>query len=64
VAGLTVLLLVGVAAGLLLAAILAVYDYTTPAIETPLVTIVALIFIATLVFNILAAGVRSLGSRR
>lgn len=64
VARLTVGLLVGVAVGLLIAGILAVYDYTTPSIEAPLVTAVAALFVATVAFNVGAAAARGLGSRR
>ena len=53
VAGLAV-----VAVGLLLAGILAVYDWKTPGAEAPLVFWIALVSAALLVFDILVVSVR------
>jgi hypothetical protein len=50
--------LVVVALGLLLAGILAVYDYSTPGAEAPLVLWVAAIAVALFVVDIAVVGVR------
>jgi hypothetical protein len=47
-----------VAFGLLLAAILAVYDYSTPGAEAPLVFWIAVIAVALFALDVLVVGVR------
>jgi hypothetical protein len=53
-----------VAAGLLLAGILAVYDWKTPGAEAPLVFWVAVVAVATLLVDVLVVGARYLRRRR
>ena len=56
----TVLLLGVIAAGLLVIAILAVYTYSTPDVELPLVIAIALAFSMLLFVNVIGLGVREL----
>jgi hypothetical protein len=56
--------MVVVALGLLLAGILAVYDWKTPGAEAPLVFWVAVLAVATLVIDLLVVGARHLRRRR
>ncbi|MHB8718956.1 MAG: hypothetical protein ACYDAC_08715 [Candidatus Dormibacteria bacterium] len=53
-----------VSAGLLLAGILAVYDYSTPGAEAPLVLCVALIAVAALALNVAVVLVRHIRRAR
>jgi hypothetical protein len=55
VAAMTVVVL-----GLLLAGILAVYDWKTPGAEAPLVFWIAVVAVATLVIDVLVVGARCL----
>ena len=57
---LNVLLLAVVASGLLIAGILAVYDWKTPGAETPLVVGMAVVAAALAAVDVLALGVRYL----
>lgn len=63
VSAITILLLGLCAAGLLVAGFLAMYDYSTPAAEAPLLLILAVIFGAVLALNVMAATVRHLSRR-
>lgn len=56
----TVAMLVLIAGGLLVAAFLAVYTYSTPAVEQPLVIAIAVAFSLLLVVNVVRLGVRQL----
>ena len=60
VANLTALLIGLVAVGLLLAGVLAVYDYNVPAVEGPVVLVLVAIFGVAVLLNVAAATVRSL----
>jgi hypothetical protein len=62
VAGLTALLLGLVCLGLLVAAVLAVYDYSLPSIERPVVLVLAVIFVLVLGLNVAAGAARWLRS--
>jgi len=53
-------LLATIAAALFAAGILAVYTYSTPAVEVPLVVAIALAFSLLLVVNLLRLGIRQL----
>jgi len=63
-ASLTLFGLAVIAAALLAAAILAVYTYSTPAAELPLVVATALAFGLVLAANLIGAVVRHFGVRR
>lgn len=58
VAGLSALLLGIICLGLLVAAVLAVYDYSMPALERPVVVLLAALFVLVLLTNVLAATAR------
>ncbi|MFN2568444.1 MAG: hypothetical protein ABR564_02440 [Candidatus Dormibacteria bacterium] len=62
-ASLSILLLAICAAGLLIAGYLAVYDYSTPSAEAPLLTALAAVFGTVVALNVVAAAVRHLGRR-
>ena len=49
-----------IAIGLLVAAFLAVYTYSTPGVEAPLVVAITLAFSLILVINVVRVGIRSL----
>lgn len=49
-----------IAIGLLVAAFLAVYTYSTPGVEAPLVLAITLAFSLILVINVVRVGLRSL----
>ena len=49
-----------IAIGLFVAAFLAVYTYSTPGVEAPLVVAITLAFSLILVINVVRAGIRSL----
>lgn len=63
VSSITVLLLTLVAGGLLVAAILATYDYSTPSAELPLVTTLSAVAGAALAINVVGAVLRHLVRR-
>ena len=56
----TVFMLALIALGLFVAAILAVYTYSTPAVELPLVIALTLAFSLLVIVNLLRLGVRQL----
>jgi len=56
----TVFLLALIAIGLFLAAFLAVYTYSTPGIEAPLVIAITLAFSLLIVVNVIRLAVRQL----
>jgi tRNA A37 threonylcarbamoyltransferase TsaD len=56
----TVLMLALIALGLFLAGFLAVYTYSTPGLEAPLVVGLTVAFSLLLVINVLRLGIRSL----
>lgn len=58
----TVFLLALIAVGLFLAAFLAVYTYSTPTIEAPLVIALTVAFSVLLVVNVIRLAVRQLRS--
>lgn len=58
VASLTVVFLGVIAVALFVAAILAVYTYSTPGVEVPLVVAIALVFGVVVVLNVLSGAVR------
>ena len=58
VASLTVAFLAVIAVALFVAAILAVYTYSTPGVEAPLVVAIALVFGVVVVVNVLSGAVR------
>lgn len=58
ITSISVLLLSIVGAGLLVAAVLATYDYATPASEAPLLRALTVVFGLAVVLNVLAAAVR------
>lgn len=58
IATLTVAILAACAVGMLLAGILAVYDYTTPSVEAPLALGLAIAFGAAVALNVVASAVR------
>lgn len=60
----TVFMLGLIALGLFAAAILAVYTYSTPNVELPLVIAIALAFSLLLLVNVLRLGVRQLRQLR
>ena len=60
----TVFLLGLIALALFVAAILAVYTYSTPGVEVPLVVAIALAFGVVLAINVLGRGVRHLRAGR
>lgn len=62
VLALSVLILGLIALGLFLAAFLAVYTYSTPGLEAPLVLAMAVAFGVLVVINVLRLGIRSLRS--
>ena len=64
VAAFTVFTLALIALGLFVAAILAVYTYSTPAVELPLVVAIALAFSLLLLVNLLRLGVRQVRQLR
>ena len=49
-----------IAIGLFVAAFLAVYTYSTPGVEAPLVVAITLAFSLILVINVVRVGIRSL----
>lgn len=49
-----------IAAGLFVAAFLAVYTYSTPGVEAPLVLAITVAFSLILVINVVRVGIRSL----
>jgi len=63
VAAITVLLLCVCAGGLLIAGVLAVYDYTTPGAEAPLVLSLTAIFGLVLALNVLVSTIRHFSRR-
>jgi len=63
-ASVTVFGLAIIAAALLAAAILAVYTYSTPDVELPLVVAIAIAFATVLGVNLIARGLRYLRWRR
>ena len=56
----SILVLALIAAGLFVAAFLAVYTYSTPGVEAPLVIAITLAFSLILVINVVRVGIRSL----
>jgi len=56
----TILVLALIAVGLFVAAFLAVYTYSTPGVEAPLVLAITLAFSLILVINVVRVGIRSL----
>ena len=62
VLALSVLILGLIALGLFLAAFLAVYTYSTPGLEAPLVLAMVVAFGVLVVINVLRLGIRSLRS--
>jgi hypothetical protein len=56
----SILVLALIAVGLLVAAFLAVYTYSTPGVEAPLVLSITLAFSLILVINVVRVGIRSL----
>lgn len=56
----SILLLALIAVGLFVAAFLAVYTYSTPGVEAPLVIAITLAFSLILVINVVRVGIRSL----
>ena len=63
-AAITVLGLSLIALGLFAAAVLAVYTYSTPDVELPLVIAIALAFVAVLAVNLLGFALRQLRAGR
>ena len=56
----SIFVLVLIAVGLFVAAFLAVYTYSTPGVEAPLVVAITLAFSLILVINVVRVGIRSL----
>ena len=56
----SILVLALIAIGLFVAAFLAVYTYSTPGVEAPLVLAITLAFSLILVINVVRVGIRSL----
>ena len=56
----TVFVLALIAIGLLVVAFLAVYTYSTPGVEAPLVVAITLAFSLILVINVVRVGIRQL----
>ena len=56
----SILVLALIAIGLFVAAFLAVYTYSTPRVEAPLVLAITLAFSLILVINVVRVGLRSL----
>ena len=56
----TVFVLALIAVGLFVAAFLAVYTYSTPGVEAPLVVAITLAFSLLLVINVVRLGIRQL----
>jgi formate/nitrite transporter FocA (FNT family) len=60
VLALSIFVLALIALGLFVAAFLAVYTYSTPGVEAPLVIAITLAFSLILVINVVRVGIRSL----
>jgi len=56
----SILVLALIAVGLFVAAFLAVYTYSTPGVEAPLVLSITIAFSLILVINVVRVGIRSL----
>ena len=63
-AAITVLGLSLIALGLFIAAVLAVYTYSTPDVELPLVIAITFVFVAVLAVNLLGLALRQLRAGR
>jgi hypothetical protein len=56
----TVFMLALIALGLFVAAVLAVYTYSTPAVELPLVIAITVAFSLLIIVNVIRVGVRQI----